>query len=151
MDIAAETIVQRGSGMFRFHHIHLGSPDPEATAEYYEKMFGAGITRSTYPAGSQYAGKPKLAMNLGGQRILIAPAHPSKPNVAPEAPYFGIEHIGLDVDDIDAVVAQLEAKEAEFTQKPAATATGNRNAFVRAPQGVLVEIIQLGAGRKQPG
>jgi lactoylglutathione lyase len=137
--------------MFRFHHIHLRSPDPEATAGYYEKMFGAEIVRSIYPAGSQYAGKPKLAMTVGGQRILLAPAHPSKPNGAPEAPYFGIEHIGLTVDDIDAVVAELEAKGADFIQKPAATATGNRNAFVRAPQGVLVEIIQLGAGGKQPG
>jgi lactoylglutathione lyase len=132
--------------MFSFHHIHLRSPDPEATADYYEKMFGAEITRSTYPATSQYAGKPKLAMNLGGQRILIAPPHPARPNGAPAAPYFGIEHIGLMVDDIDAAVSVLEARGAEFAQKPAATATGNRNAFVRAPQGVLVEIIQLGAG-----
>jgi len=137
--------------MFRFHHIHLRSPDPEATAGYYEKMFGAEIARSIYPAGSQYAGKPKIAMTVGGQRILLAPAHPSKPNGAPEAPYFGIEHIGLTVDDIDAVVAELEAKGADFIQKPAATATGNRNAFVRAPQGVLVEIIQLGAGGEPPG
>lgn len=90
-------------------------------------------------------------MNVGGQRILLAPAHPSKPNGAPEAPYFGIEHIGLTVDDIDAVVAELETKGCDFIQKPAATATGNRNAFVRAPQGVLVEIIQLGAGSRQPG
>ena len=71
--------------------------------------------------------------------------------MAPQAPYFGIEHIGLTVDDVDAVVAELEAKGAELAQKPAATATGNRNAFVRAPQGVLVEIIQLGAGRDEPG
>jgi lactoylglutathione lyase len=137
--------------MFRFHHIHLRSPDPEATADYYQKMFGAEITRSTYPAASQYAGKPKLAMNLGGQRILLAPAHPSKPNGAVEAPYFGIEHIGLTVDNIDTVVAELEAKGCDLIQKPSATATGNRNAFVRAPQGVLVEIIQLGAGSKQAG
>ena len=74
--------------MFRFHHIHLRSPDPEATADYYQRMFGAEITRSTYPAASQYAGKPKLAMNLGGQRILIAPAHPSKPNGAPRGAVF---------------------------------------------------------------
>ena len=135
--------------MFRFHHIHLRSPDPEATADYYEKMFGAEIARSIYPAGSQYAGKPKLAMTLGGQRILIAPAHPSKPNGARRRRRISASSISaLTVDDIDAVVAQLEAKGAEFTQKPAATATGNRNAFVRAPQGVLVEIIQLGAGSR---
>jgi catechol 2,3-dioxygenase-like lactoylglutathione lyase family enzyme len=130
---------------FRIDHIHFRSPDPEATAEFYRTMFGAEITTSTYPAGSQYAGKPRLAMNLGGQKILIAPTHPSKPNgAAPEAPYFGIEHIGLTVEDIDAAAAELEAKGADFTQKPAKTASGNRNAFIRGPQHVLVEIIQRG-------
>ena len=62
----------------------------------------------------------------------------------PQAPNFGIEHIGLSVADIDAAVAELAAKGADFERQPAKTPTGNRNAFVRGPQGVLVEIIQLG-------
>jgi lactoylglutathione lyase len=108
-------------------------------------MFGAEVTRSTYPAGSPYAGKPRLAMSIGGQKILIAPAHPSKPNAAsPQAPYFGLEHLGIAVADIDMATADLLAKGAEFVQSPATTASGNRNAFIRGPQGVLVEIIQRG-------
>ena len=129
---------------FRYHHVHLRSPDPDATAEYYRKMFGAEITRSIYPAGSPYAGKPRIAMMLGGQRFLIAPTHPKATAAAPEAPNFGIEHIGLTVADIDAAVAELAAKGADFERQPAKTPTGNRNAFVRGPEGVLVEIIELG-------
>jgi catechol 2,3-dioxygenase-like lactoylglutathione lyase family enzyme len=136
---------------FRLDHIHFRSPDPEATAEYYEKMLGAEITRSTYPVGSPYAGKSRLTMNLGGQKMLIAPTHPSKATAAfPQTPYFGIEHIGLTVENIDAATAELEAKGAEFVQKPAMTASGNRNAFIRCPQGVLVEIIQKGVNLKEP-
>jgi catechol 2,3-dioxygenase-like lactoylglutathione lyase family enzyme len=132
--------------MFQFHHIHLRSPEPEATGEFYRKMFGAEVTLSTYPAGSPYAGKPKVAMTLGGQRVLIHPAHPSQPTgAAPQAPNFGLEHIGLTVAALDAAVAELERKGADFWRKPANTATGNRNAFVRGPQGVLVEVIQLGS------
>ena len=130
---------------FQFHHIHLRSPDPEATAEFYRKMFAAEVTRAVYPAGSPYAGLPKLAMMLGGQRILIHPTPPNRPvGAAPQAPYYGMEHIGLTVEDLDAAVAELQAKGAELWRMPAPTATGNRNAFVRAPQSVLVEIIQLG-------
>jgi lactoylglutathione lyase len=137
---------------FRFDHIHLRSPDPEKTAEFYRRTFGAEITRSHYPSSSQYAGSPKLSMLLGGQRILFAPTHPSKPSGAPpQAPYFGIEHIGLTVDDIDAAVAELDAKGVTFVQRPAATATGNRNAFVRGPEDVLIEIVQLGASKRVPG
>jgi catechol 2,3-dioxygenase-like lactoylglutathione lyase family enzyme len=136
---------------FRFDHIHLRSPDPETTAEFYRSTFGAEITRSHYPSTSQYASSPKLSMLLGGQRILFAPAHPSKPNGAPpQAPYFGVEHIGLNVDDIDAVAKELDAKGVTFVQRPAATATGNRNAFVRGPEGVLIEIVQRGAGEREP-
>ena len=133
---------------FRFHHIHLRSPDPEATADYYQEMFGAKVTRAVYPAGSPYAGKPRIALDLGGQRVLIAPVHPSKPTAQPEVPYFGVEHIGLTVDDLDAAVAELDAKGADFAQRPRPTPTGNRNAFVRDPQGVWVEIIQLGGAAK---
>jgi lactoylglutathione lyase len=129
----------------QFDHVHLRSPDPEATAEFYRQMFGAEVTRSTYPAGSPYAGKPRLAMSIGGQKVLIAPAHPSKPNAAPpQAPYFGLEHLGIAVADNDMATADLLAKGAEFVQSPATTASGNRNAFIRGPQGVLVEIIQRG-------
>jgi catechol 2,3-dioxygenase-like lactoylglutathione lyase family enzyme len=28
---------------FSYDHVHLRSPDPEATARYYERMFGAEI------------------------------------------------------------------------------------------------------------
>ena len=135
--------------MFRFHHVHLRSPAPAATAAFYETMFGAEVTRAVYPAGSPYAGLPRIAMMLGGQRVLIAPAHQSKPNAVVESPYFGVEHIGLAVDDLDAAVAALDAKGAEFWQRPRPTPTGTRNAFVRAPQGVLVELVQVGgaAGR----
>ena len=130
--------------MFRFHHVHLRSPDPEATAAFYRRMFGAAVTRAVYPEGSPYAGQPRLALDLGGQRVLIAPAHPTRPNAVVESPYFGVEHIALEVDDLDAAVAALDAKGASFWQRPKPTPTGNRNAFVRAPEGVLVELVQVG-------
>jgi lactoylglutathione lyase len=132
---------------FQFHHIHLRSPDPVATGEFYRKFFDAEVDLSTYPQGSSYAGQPKVAMMLGGQRVLIHPQHPRQPTgAAPQAPNFGLEHIALAVADIDAATVELERKGAEFWRRPEKTATGNRNAFVRGPQGVLVEIVQLGAG-----
>ena len=47
-------------------------------------------------------------MRLGGQKVLIAPPHPHEPNVAaPRFPHYGLEHIGLTVDDVDAAVEEL--------------------------------------------
>jgi len=29
--------------VFKYDHVHLRSPDPEATAQFYENMFGAEV------------------------------------------------------------------------------------------------------------
>jgi catechol 2,3-dioxygenase-like lactoylglutathione lyase family enzyme len=126
-------------GRFTYEHIHLRSPDPEATAQYYAKMFDAEIIRSKQPDGS-----PRIDLDLGGQKVFIALAQPDKTNPAPKPPYFGLEHIGLTVTDIDGISADLKAKGADFTMEPTTVRPGTRIAFLRGPEGVLVELIQRG-------
>jgi lactoylglutathione lyase len=126
-------------GRFTYEHIHLRSPAPEATARYYEKMFDAEIIRSQQPDGS-----PRIDLNLGGQAVFIALAQPDKTNIAPAAPYFGLEHIGLTVKDLDGIAAELKAKGADFTMEPKTVRPGVRICFLRGPEGVLVELIQRG-------
>lgn len=41
--------------VFKYDHVHLRSHDPEATAQFYENMFGAEVSRSLYPAGTRFA------------------------------------------------------------------------------------------------
>ena len=41
---------------YRYDHIHLRSPDPDATARFFETMFGAEVTRGIYPPGTLYPG-----------------------------------------------------------------------------------------------
>ena len=129
--------------VFKYDHVHLRSPDPEATAQFYEHMFGADVARGLYPAGTPFAGRPRITMKLGGTSFYIAPADPRAPNGdPPKAPHFGLEHIGLMVEDIDAAAAELKSKGAQFTVEPVTFAPGTKIAFVQAPQGVLVELIQ---------
>ena len=116
---------------FTFDHIHLRTPDPEATAAFYEKMFGAEIVRSTVE------GKPRIDIMLGGGKIFVAPVPPGS-NVAepPVTPYQGPDHFGLTVSGIDALAAELKAKGAEFTMEPTTSRPGTRTPFIPAPQGV---------------
>jgi lactoylglutathione lyase len=67
---------------YRYDHVHLRSPDPDATARFFETMFGAEVTRSIYPSGMLYPGQQRITMWLGGQTVLIAPPHPHEPNSA---------------------------------------------------------------------
>ena len=121
---------------FAFDHIHLRSPDPEATAEFYERMFGAVVIRSVQQGGA------RVDMRLGGQDIFIAPAVAGKTAPAPVSPYQGLDHIGLRVSGIDAVVADLKGKGAEFTMEPTTIRPGVRIAFLRGPEGVSIELLE---------
>ena len=72
---------------FTYDHIHLRSPDAEATARWYEKMFGAEIIRSV-----QSDGRPRLDLNLGGVAVFIAQVPPEQAVAAPpQPPYLGLE------------------------------------------------------------
>ena len=123
-----------------FDHIHLRTPDPEGTAQWFERMLGAEVIRTTQQ------GKPRIDMKLGGGNIFIAPVKAGDGvNAPPSTPYQGLDHFGLTVKDIDAVAAQLKAKGVEFTKEPFTLRPGLRICFIRAPQGVSIELLERDA------
>lgn len=125
---------------FTFDHIHLRSPDPEETAVFYEKMFGATVYRSTRD------GKPRVDLDLCGQKVFIARVEPNDEVAAPpESPYLGLDHIGFTVSGIDDIVADLKAKGAHFTLEPMTYRPGVRIAFMRGPQNVTIELVDRNA------
>jgi lactoylglutathione lyase len=122
---------------YTWDHIHLRSPDPEATAAWFERMLGAQVIRSTVE------GKQRIDLKLGGADVFIMPVAPSdKVNAPPVTPYQGLDHFGLAVRDVDAVAAELKAKGAEFTMEPRTIRAGLRICFLRGPQGVSIELLE---------
>jgi lactoylglutathione lyase len=122
---------------FTWDHIHLRSPNPEATAAFYERMFGAEVIRT------MQQGKPRIDLKVGGANVFILPVVPGdKTNPPPTSPYQGLDHFGLSVTGIDAVVADLKAKGAEFTMEPNNIRPGIRIAFLRGPEGVSIELLE---------
>ena len=128
---------------YQYDHVHLRSPGPDATARFFETMFGAELTRSVYPPGTLYPGQQRISMRLGGQKVLIAPLHAHEPDLsAPPFPDYGLEHIGLTVDDLDAAVEELRANSALIAIGPPTRSRGLRLAFIRGPEGVMIELVQ---------
>jgi lactoylglutathione lyase len=122
---------------YQWDHVHLRSPDPEATAAWFERMLGAQVIRSTVE------GKPRIDLKLGGADVFIMPVAPGdKVNPAPVTPYQGLDHFGLTVSGIDAVATELKAKGAEFTMEPRTIRPGLRICFLRGPQGVSIELLE---------
>jgi lactoylglutathione lyase len=125
---------------YQWDHIHLRSPDPEATAAWFERMLGAQVIHSTVQ------GKPRIDLKLGGADVFIMPVTPAdKVNPPPVTPYQGLDHFGLHVTGIDAVAAGLKAKGAEFTREVFTVRPGLRICFLRGPQGISIELLERDA------
>ncbi len=122
---------------FTYDHIHLRSPNPEATAAYYERMFGAEVLRS------MQQGKPRIDLKLGGANVFIAPVQAGDGvNPPPTTPYQGLDHFGLTVSGIDSIAAELKAKGAVFTKEPTTIRPGVRVCFIQGPEGVSIELLE---------
>jgi lactoylglutathione lyase len=121
---------------YTWDHVHIRTPDPEATAQWFADTLGAEIVRTP----------TRLDVKLGGANIFLAPvAADSGVNPPPVTPHQGLDHFGLTVKDIDAVAAQLKAKGVEFTKEPQTIRPGVRICFIRGPQGISIELLERDA------
>jgi lactoylglutathione lyase len=122
---------------YTWDHIHLRTTDPEKMAQWFEKMLGAEIVRS------MQQGQPRIDLKLGGANIFIAPVKSGEGvHDAPTTPYRGLDHFGLTVRGIDAIAAELKSKGVEFTREPTTVRPGVRVCFIRAPEGVSIELLE---------
>jgi len=118
-------------------HIHLRTPDVEATAQWFERMLGAEILRSTQQ------GAPRVDIRLGGAMIFLAPVTAGDSvNPPPVTPCQGLDHFGLRVSDLDTIVAGLKDKGVEFTMEPNVPRPGIKICFIRGPQGISIELLE---------
>ena len=113
------------------------SRDPEATAVYYERMFGAEVSRS------MQQGKPRVDLKMGPVTVFILDvSDDTKVGPAPAHTHLGLDHIGMKVTGIDVVSAELKAKGAVFTMEPTTIRPGVRIAFIAGPENVSIELLE---------
>lgn len=123
-------------GRFTWDHVHLRTPDPEAMAQWFEKMLGAEVIRS------MQQGQPRIDLKVGGANVFLAPVTAGDGvNPPPVTPYQGLDHFGLSVTGIDAIAAELKAKGVEFTREPTTVRPGTRVCFIKGPQGISIELL----------
>src|SRR5207244_5560665 len=124
--------------VYTYDHIHLRTKNPQATIEYYQKMFDA-----TPVAYVQSNGKPRVDLDLNGLTIFIAevPAAATLPT-APAEPYIGLDYLGLRVDDLDAATPELKRRGAQMIVAPKTIRAGVRIAFIQGPDDVRIELLE---------
>lgn len=128
-----------------FHHVHIKSKDPRATVQWWVDMFGAKVLPE-FEFGTMLF----TPIDMDGVQINITGHAPEEAVGMAEPqgiPYWGLEHVGLLVDDMDAVLARFEEQGRKiYVRRPG---PGDFEiAFVDAPDGVVLELLYLtnGAG-----
>ena len=60
----------------------------------------------------------------------------------PESRLLNASELEMVVDDVDAAVEELRAKGAEIAIGPLTRNSGLRLAFIRGPEGIMIELVQ---------
>ncbi len=131
-----------------FDHIHLISPDPKATVQWYVDMLGATISADTIARGA-----PQIFMELGGKTIIVRGKRPGEApkDGSPIRPYsdfsshneWGIDHFGfMYKGDLRAFCAELQAKGVAFPVALKEGVNGSLLCYIAAPDGVSIELMQ---------
>jgi len=128
----------------RLDHIHIYCADPEGSARFYTEVFGADVIGK---AQTSY-GSTMHFVRLGGLALVLAPYPPgTEPGTPPaynEGMYlrgFGLAHFGLHVDDLADAVEAVRRLGGRVLSPPRENA-GLRFAYVGAPDGVIVELLE---------
>ena len=126
---------------FAINHIHLKAPDPEKTANWYVKAFDFKLVSDTV---RKFGDRFIRCESAGGMVVNISGARTAEQMGGGDAtPHWGLEHFGVDVDDMDAEIARLEGLGAELLEGPIQSAPNMRIAFIKAPDDVRIELIEV--------
>lgn len=120
-----------------FDHVHLVTKNPETTAGFYEKMFGAKRDGFLQLPG----GRTLVSVAFDGASIKTSQPRPEPliPNTLPEG--CGLEHFGLATDNIEEALAELKASGVRCVLEITEISPTTKIAYVVSPENILIELM----------
>jgi len=129
--------------MFRYwlDHLHLSSPDPLRTADFYEEKLGA------VRLGVRELPDARTNVDLDLNGLAIKVMQPRAKSLVSNTPQkvCGLEHFGLGTDNIESAVEELKARGVKIVQD-ITPRPGLKLAFLLAPDDVLIELLERSNG-----
>lgn len=121
-------------------HLHFRCQDPEAAARWFVEMLDGREDGRT-----DINGWPIVRVELGGQMHSFSPAKEGM-EVEPVDGKFrhGLYQLGYRVADLRAALAELEAKGVAIKAGPVVLNDSLTVAFVDGPDGIEIELMQVG-------
>lgn len=117
-------------------HTRMRVNDIEKTVRFYTDILGLRVARdSVSPRGARL-----VFLRTPGSEEEIELCH--LPGAEPVKVQPDLMHLAFQVDDLNAFAAALEKKGVALSDGPHTTADGDLIAFIDAPEGYEVELIQ---------
>jgi len=117
-------------------HTRMRVNDIERTVKFYQDALGLTVSRRhTSPRGAQLV---FLATPNSEEEIELCQL-PNSPSVEVQA---DLMHLAFEVENLEAFAAELTAKGFKLSDGPTKTGSGSMIAFIDAPEGYEVELIQ---------
>jgi len=120
----------------KFLHTRMRVSDLEKTVNFYQKVFGLEVTRRhESPRGSKLV---FLAVPNSDEEIELT----YFPGSGPVEVQEDLMHLAFEVEDMNAFADHIKSVGYEFSDGPTESSSGSTFAFVDAPEGYEVEVIQ---------
>jgi len=120
-----------------FDHVHLVAKDAHATARWYVETLGGELLKSL-----EVMGAPQVYVSFNGFIVIVRGERPAESVNAKPGLEWGIDHFGLRVKgDFDGYCNGLKSKGVAFSLEPTDFNQTTRIAFIKAPDGVSIELL----------
>ena len=120
----------------KFHHIHLRCQNLKAARDFYVEVMGAQELKHYFSD----LGNEIYFLKFFDVNLALTPAN--YPGADPaQAGKLGMYHIGMVVDELDELVAGLQAKGAKLRGGIVNPTPNLRAAFIEAPDGMEIELM----------
>lgn len=119
---------------FKINHLHLKSPEPRKTVDWYVKHVGAKIVSERKAPN----GRTTFRLDLHGVPLNVTEFLEEQEL----AQFYGLEHVAIDTDDFVAEVAKIKAAGIKILEERVLP-DGRKVCFFEGPQGVRLEFLEM--------
>ena len=119
---------------FKINHLHLKTPDPQKTVDWYVKYVGATVlSERTTPSG-----RKTFRVSLHGVELNVTDFLEEQKLEQ----FYGLEHVAIDTDNFAGEVSNIKAAGIKILEERVLP-DGRKVCFFEGPQGVRLEFLEM--------
>lgn len=121
---------------FLYHHFHLICSDLGRTERFFIETLGAKLVERR-----KFGTADGVVLDLSGKQISLRASREDDNITSGSQKRYGYDHLGVEVEDVEAAYRELKGKGFHFTISPRDSPT-SKFAFFEGPDNITIELLQ---------